>query len=1031
MLYLNFYLCDVLSSVRADAVVAVSKHISRHYPRVDFVIPNGFEIERFARQTVPRSPRPVILFVGQLKGRRRGCLLVDVFRQEVRPTVPEAELWMVCPERIEGSGIRWFGTMDNTLLARLYREAWVFCLPSSYEGFGRPYAEAMAAGTPVVATPNPGSREVLHDGQCGLLVADGELGNALVSLLIHPGRREEWGRKGAAQAAVYSWDSVTRQYERVYETLLARGRGREPEQLSASGATSPGTEHWRSTRRSGTRDGTGTRHAERLSPPYPRVTSSHSGRHGILVFQSMGVGDLIFALPALKVLKSAYPDETLALLTNARNESLASMVPDVDSVISYRDKSAGALLPLINRLRRQSFRVAVVLNPILKGSLAAWSSGAPIRVGYVRDFERKQSMRGLDRLLLTHRYLPREVRLHESERYLDLLRQFGLEVPPGIGLPRLDPGVEAREFGQRLAESMTNAHKGPLVVMNPGAAWDMRRWPADRFATIADWLIEAFDARVIIVGASSEQHVIEAVHGNLRHAATSRAVVTTLSQLVGVLSVCDLQVTNDTGPMHIGAALDIPMVALFGPGDPIKCRPLGSRAALLYHRVPCSPCQVQYTDQCRFSICMHQIGVDEVKHAVTGVLDQAARTSQETTRHVLDAAAARPRKVLYLQATSEIGGADLILLRAVQNLDRSRYAPHVVLPKDGPLVEAFQAAACRVHIVAAMRKLTSRRGLAYLGSYLAGYRGAVRQLVRLIRREQIDLVHTNTIHNLYGFAAARAARRPHVWHVREIVVGQRSLRALETWLARRYSDRIVVMSDAISEAFRSKSGKLPGHLAKLHDGVDLDQFHPEVSGKSVRGDLKIEDGTPLVGIVARLDPWKGHGVFLETAKRVHGERPDVKFLVCGGEIEGHEGYEADLQQNAASLGLRDVVFFAGWRYGHRDIPQVYGALDVFVHCPVQPEPAGLTYVEAMASGVPIVASNEGGPAELCVDGVTALLVPPRSPDQTAAAVLTLLGDSERRCAMGRAGRQRAEQLFDNRRCVAALESLYDEVLATA
>jgi len=206
LLHLYFYAGELIAAMRADQVVAVSRHTARYYP------PRGG----------PRSEAPTILFVGELASRKRGDLLLRVVRDEVRPRVPAARVWVVGPDRGHEPGVEWFGSVDDDRLAELYRTAWVLCLPSSYEGFGRPYAEALAAGTPVVASPNPGAREVLEDGRYGELARDEDLGAALCRLLEDAARRADFSRRGLERARDFAWDAVAARYEAIYEAAIAR-----------------------------------------------------------------------------------------------------------------------------------------------------------------------------------------------------------------------------------------------------------------------------------------------------------------------------------------------------------------------------------------------------------------------------------------------------------------------------------------------------------------------------------------------------------------------------------------------------------------------------------------------------------------------------------------------------------------------------------------------------------------------------------------------------------------------------------------
>jgi glycosyltransferase involved in cell wall biosynthesis len=212
---LGLALLETASTLLCDETVAVSDNTRAYVPLVRSVIPNGVDLEQFHSQG-KKSEVPTLLFVGTLHGRKRGELLLRTFRERVLPVIPNAVLWAVCEEPVEGEGVHWFGKVPTDLLGELYRSAWVFCLPSSYEGFGVPYIEAMASGTAVVATPNRGALEVLRSGTCGLVVPEERLGNALVQILRNPALRHYLESTGLRQAKKYSWDRVCSGYEMLY-----------------------------------------------------------------------------------------------------------------------------------------------------------------------------------------------------------------------------------------------------------------------------------------------------------------------------------------------------------------------------------------------------------------------------------------------------------------------------------------------------------------------------------------------------------------------------------------------------------------------------------------------------------------------------------------------------------------------------------------------------------------------------------------------------------------------------------------------
>lgn len=222
--HLSMTVPEYLSERRATTLVAISASTRRELSRPATVIPCGYDPAVFFAAG-PKSPSPSILFVGDLRTRKRAELLLNAFVNTVRLSIPAAELWMVTTAPVSGTGIRWFGRLPTPSLAVLYRQAWVFCLPSRYEGFGVPYIEAMACGTPVVATPNGGAEEILEGGRWGRLVGEKDLGRALVELLTSADVRQTTVERGLERAKGYEIAIIAEQYEKVYTEAIAMSAG--------------------------------------------------------------------------------------------------------------------------------------------------------------------------------------------------------------------------------------------------------------------------------------------------------------------------------------------------------------------------------------------------------------------------------------------------------------------------------------------------------------------------------------------------------------------------------------------------------------------------------------------------------------------------------------------------------------------------------------------------------------------------------------------------------------------------------------
>ncbi|MEO5740371.1 MAG: glycosyltransferase family 4 protein, partial [Vicinamibacterales bacterium] len=198
------YLQELLTAfLSPSTVVGVSTNTQRDNPFVRRVIPHGVDTAIFQPLPIGKSPHPSIVFVGAVDGRKRGGFLLEIFDRVVRPAFPTAELTFVGPKGPSQPGVTYVTGVPDVDLAAMYRRAWVCAAPSTYEGFGLPYLEAMACGTAVIATPNPGSREVLGEDYSGL-VEDSAFAPALVKLLADDGRRRALEIAGIRRAGEFS-----------------------------------------------------------------------------------------------------------------------------------------------------------------------------------------------------------------------------------------------------------------------------------------------------------------------------------------------------------------------------------------------------------------------------------------------------------------------------------------------------------------------------------------------------------------------------------------------------------------------------------------------------------------------------------------------------------------------------------------------------------------------------------------------------------------------------------------------------------
>lgn len=307
----------------------------------------------------------------------------------------------------------------------------------------------------------------------------------------------------------------------------------------------------------------------------------------ILVRMPNWVGDAVMALPALEALREDFPRSTLVALARPWVTPLLEGHGCVDRVMVFQKgrghpRDGVELLRIVAELRRCRFDMAFLFQNAFEAALIARLAGIPVRIGYNTDG------RGV---LLSHP-VPRDeeiLRRHQVEYYLHLLRAMGWKAETR------DPGLHVGD-GQRAAADILLQASGVaagdlLLGVAPGAVYGpAKRWPPERFAAVADRAVKAWGAKVVVVGSGGETGVCEAVVRAMQTPALNLAGSTSLDAAVGVIGRCRAFLCNDSGLMHVAAALDVPLVAIFGSTDPEATGPRSPKARVVRKPLPCAPC---------------------------------------------------------------------------------------------------------------------------------------------------------------------------------------------------------------------------------------------------------------------------------------------------------------------------------------------------------------------------------------------------------------------------------------------------------
>lgn len=312
-----------------------------------------------------------------------------------------------------------------------------------------------------------------------------------------------------------------------------------------------------------------------------------SSINNILIRATNWVGDAVMTLPALEAVRENFPKSRITVIARPWVAPVFENHPAVNNILIYNrhdslKKNISEFFHVINLIRKNRYDLAVLFQNAFEAALITYLGGVKSRLGFDSDG------RGF---LLTHRIKRTDgiFGVHQVEYYLSILKSAGLEAKSRNPVLHISKKDSAK--ASALLEINGINRNDFLLGLGPGAIFgNAKRWPVERFAKIGDLAAEKWNAKIIIMGSKKEKEIGTSMTGLMLHKSVDFCGATSLGEALGIIGRCSLFVTNDSGLMHVAAALGVPTLAIFGSTDHVATGPRGINTRIIKHEIDCSPC---------------------------------------------------------------------------------------------------------------------------------------------------------------------------------------------------------------------------------------------------------------------------------------------------------------------------------------------------------------------------------------------------------------------------------------------------------
>jgi heptosyltransferase-2 len=334
----------------------------------------------------------------------------------------------------------------------------------------------------------------------------------------------------------------------------------------------------------------------------------------ILVRGTNWIGDAVMTIPAVTAIRHTFPESRISVLAKPWVAEVYRLCPAVDQIILFHDPGVHSgirgKIRLAGELRVRRFDAAILLQNAIEAAIVSRLAGIPIRGGYNSD------ARGF---LLTHSVQRTKAikEAHQIDYYVEMVKSLGCMLTQKSIC--LQPDRDSDSISDDIFRQHGIEEDRLLIGLAPGATYGpAKKWFPERFAAVADRLIDEFAAQVILFGSGEDRKSADEVQQNARHSLINLSGNTNLKEAIALMARCALFISNDSGLMHVAGALNVPLVAIFGSTNPATTSPVGNKSVVICKNVSCSPClkEVCPTD----FRCMDMVSIDDVYETARDLL---------------------------------------------------------------------------------------------------------------------------------------------------------------------------------------------------------------------------------------------------------------------------------------------------------------------------------------------------------------------------------------------------------------------------